>query len=149
THLERNLPQFSVSIPNYLDWTTRAQSWTFLAASTERAMNLTGGSEPEVMQVRMVTASFFPTLGVTPGLGRSFSEAEDSPGGESVALLSTALGQRRFGAVPSVVGQTIQLDGAPYTIVGVITSDAIPVGFDVLIPLAPNPATEDRMDHYL
>ncbi len=149
THLERNLPQFSVSIPNYLDWTTRAQSWTSLAASTERAMNLTGGSEPEVMQVRMVTASFFPTLGVTPGLGRSFSEAEDSPGGEKVALLSTALWQRRFGAVPSVLGQSIQLDGAPYTIVGVIAGDAIPVGFDILIPLAPNPATEDRMDHYL
>lgn len=149
THLERNVPQFSVSIPNYIDWTARTQSWESLAAGTERAMNLTGGAEPEVMQVRLVTASFLPTLGVTPFIGRAFTEAEDRPGGEKVAILSAAVWQRRFGASPQVLGQSIELDGTPFTVVGVVAGDAIPVAFEILLPLAPDPAAEDRMDHYL
>src|SRR5687767_5101192 len=55
TQLERNLPQFSVSVPNYADWAARNQSWESLAAVDTRAMNLTGGAEPELLQVRVVT----------------------------------------------------------------------------------------------
>ena len=58
TNLERNVPFFSVSVPNYVDFKARATSFAAMAAVTWRAMNLTGRGEPQLIQVRTVTANF-------------------------------------------------------------------------------------------
>ena len=66
-----------------------------------------------------VDAQYFPTLGVRVALGRNFQGAEGLPGGPRVAILSDALWRRSFGADPSALGQSLLVDGSPYTIVGV------------------------------
>jgi putative ABC transport system permease protein len=95
--------------------------------------------------VGLVSSSLFKVLGVRPVLGRTFTVAEDSPGGEEVAILSHALWQRRYGGARNVVGRSLILDGKPRTIVGVM-----PAGFDfpaeiqLWVPLAYGPDSEPR-----
>jgi len=150
TNLPRNQPFFSVSVPNYTDWKARAQSWESLAAITGRAMNLTNGGEPELIQVSTVTASFLPTLGMPTLLGRNFLETEDAPGGAPVAILSEAFWHRRFGGTADVLGRTLTLDNTPYTIVGILGPDQpLPTPIEIAIPMAADPAKESRMDHEL
>lgn len=150
TQLERNRPQFSVSIPNYYDWTQRASSWESLAALGSRSLNLVGGAEPEFVNAGTVTANFLSTFGVVPVLGRNFLADEDRLGGAKVVILSGGFWQRRFGGAREVLGRTLTLDGAAYTVVGITApGEPLPVDFDLFIPLAADVAQEDRMDHYI
>ena len=74
----------------------------------------------EKMDVQLVSGTYFPMLGVTPVLGRAFTEAEDEPaGGHPVAVISYAWWRRRFGRDPSVAGRTVTLGSTVYTIIGV------------------------------
>src|SRR5262249_7966764 len=77
----------------------------------------------------MVTAEFFDVLAVQPSLGRAFLPADTQTGQDHVAVLSYNLWQRRFGADPMIIGQTIRLDATPYTVIGVL-----PQSFDFSIP---------------
>ena len=83
-------------------------------------MNITGGDHPEQVQGSHVSAEYFPLFGAPIVAGRSFTAAEDSPHGGHVTVLSYGLWKSRYGADPKAVGTTIQLDGQPYLIVGVI-----------------------------
>jgi predicted permease len=147
TNLARNLPTFAVSIPNYLDWKIRSTSWESLAALGARAMNVTGGAEPELEQVLTVSADFFSTLGIPVTHGRGFHPQEDVPGQNRVAIITTGYWQRRFGGKLDVIGQTLTLDGNPYTIVGIAPSSLFAGQSDIVIPLAPNAARESRGNH--
>lgn len=150
THLERGLPHFSVSIPNYVDWTNRTASWESLAAIADRTMNLTEGGDPELVQVGAVTANFLPTFGRLPVQGHNFPAEADRPGGEKLAIVSDAFAKRRFAGAANILGRPLTLDGTIYTIVGVTgPTAALPVEFDLLIPLAADAAREDRMDRYI
>lgn len=150
THLERNLAQFDASIPNYADWVAQSRSWESLAAFTGSGMNLTAGGEPELVQAPRVTANFLRTLGIEPALGRDFLSEEDRPGGARVAIVSTPFWQQRLGGANDVLGRTLVLDGTPYVVVGVTPPDAaVPVEFDLLVPLTLDPARENRMNHYI
>jgi predicted permease len=77
------------------------------------------GREPERVTGLHVSASLFPTLGVRAALGRTFEATDDSAGGPNAILLSDALWRRRFGA-RNVIGRSIDVDGTPRTIVGVM-----------------------------
>ena len=110
----------SVSYPNYLDWEKQSQSFSSMAAFREESFNVTGQDEPERLPGYMISATFFPTLGVSPILGRTISPQEDIAGGAPVALIGEGLWKREFGASPSVLGRTIVLNGTGYAIVGVI-----------------------------
>jgi putative ABC transport system permease protein len=150
SNLPRNVPFFSSSLPNYVDWRNRGESWESLAAVRGRAMNLTGGSDPEFINVRAMTANFLPTLGITPLMGRGFLEDEDRPGGNHVAIITHDFWQRRFGGDPQVIGRNLTLDGSTYTIVGVTGPKAFfPGGIEIGIPLGADPLTERRMNHEL
>ncbi|HWA86787.1 MAG TPA: ABC transporter permease [Opitutus sp.] len=150
TNLSRNLSFFPVSIPNFVDWTQRATSWQSLAATGSRAMNLTGRGEPELEHVRLATASFLPTLGIPVTHGRNFTGAEDRPGGPHVAMLTTSYWQRQFGGKADVIGKTLTLDDAPYTIVGIVApSTLFATEDDIVVPLAPDASRISRLDHDL
>ena len=150
TNLERNVPFFSVSVPNYVDFKARATSFTAMAAVTWRAMNLTGRGDPQLVQVRMVTANFLDTLGVRMAQGRNFTADEDRPKGPKVAVISDGFWRRHFGGQPDVVGQTLQLDGDAYTIVGVTAVGLpLPGDIEVAMPMQADVATEDRLNHEL
>ena len=82
--------------------------------------NLTGGDNPQQVQAIHVTADYFSLFGAPMAAGRTFTTAEDSPNGGQVVVLSYGLWQSRFGGKPDIVGRTIQIDGQPYLVVGVI-----------------------------
>jgi putative ABC transport system permease protein len=81
-----------------------------------------------------VSARYFDTLGVRAAIGRTFTEAEEAPGQDRLVILSDALWRQRFGGRSGVLGETVRLSGAPYTIVGVMPPLVFP-GWPV------NPAT--------
>lgn len=101
----------------YLAWREEAATLEQVAAWSQRAVTLSGAGEPDRIRVTAATASLFSVLGVGPLIGTLFeSKDETAP----VAVLSERLWRERFGADPTVPGRSIQLDGASYTIVGVL-----------------------------
>jgi putative ABC transport system permease protein len=117
-------PTITVSYQNYLDWRDQSHSFESMEAIYGANMTLTGNGEPERLVARRVTAGFFSTLGISPKIGRNFTTQEDSAGGTPVAILSYGLWQRSFGGSNNILGQTVNLDAQPYTVVGVM-----PAGF--------------------
>ena len=85
--------------------------------------NLTGQGEPVRLTGTLVSAELFSILGTQPELGRVFERGEDKPGQDSYVILSHALWQQRFGSDPSVIGQSIELDGVGRQVVGVMPPD--------------------------
>jgi putative ABC transport system permease protein len=110
--------QASTSPPDFLDY--RAQNSTFeeFAAMMFISYNLTGESEPERVTALNVTTNFFKAIGITPVHGRDFTAEEEMPG-QRVAIISEGLWRRRLGGELPVIGKTLTLDGATYTVVGV------------------------------
>jgi predicted permease len=107
--------------------------------------NLTGRGTPARVHSAFVSASFFATLGVEPRLGRAFTENEDQPSGAHVVVLMPSFWQQYFGSDAHVLGHTVNLDVAPYTVISVMpASFRFPGDSDaqILLPLALNPASE-------
>ena len=150
SNVERGWPTFAVSHPNFLDWRSQARAFESLAATTNAGFTWTSNGEAEVVPGLYATATFLPTLKISPVLGRNFLDAEDRPGGNTrVVLLGDGFWRRAFGADPNVVGRTITLNSQPYTIIGVLPpSFRWGVNNDMLAPLAPDPA-RNRADHRL
>ena len=109
----------SVSYPDFKDFQEQNQVLEHVAAYADRSFNLSGPEGPERVVAGRVSASFFPLLRVTMPLGRNFSSEEDQVGGNHVAILGHALWERRYSSRPDIVGQSITLHGAPFTVVGV------------------------------
>jgi predicted permease len=86
-------------------------------------VNVTGFGEPEQASGLMVTDGLLPVLEATPLLGRSFTQADDQPGGPDTVMLAYGYWQRKFGSDRLVVGKVITVDGAPHEIVGVMRQD--------------------------
>jgi putative ABC transport system permease protein len=151
SNIERGRPTFAVSHPNFLDFRAQASSVQSMAATNNAGFTLTPASgDAEVIQGLSVTATFLPTLRVTPALGRNFTAEEDRPGGNTqVVLMSDGLWKRAFGSDPNVIGRSITLNSQPFTVIGVLPSTfQWGRNTDLLSPLAPDPA-RNRADHRL
>jgi putative ABC transport system permease protein len=108
------------SYPDYLDWHDQTQSFETMAAFTDNKFALTGIDTPERISGEYVSQPYFSLLGMQPALGRTFSPAEDRvPQRDAVVVLSDGAWKHRFGGDPNIVGRTIQLDGHPYTVIGI------------------------------
>ena len=105
---------------DFRDFRDQAQSFEHVAALVGWGPTLTGQGEPEDLQGAGVSHDTFAMLGVDPVLGRGFKPDEDQPGAERVAVLSHQLWQRRFGADPSIVGNSVTLSGESFTVIGVM-----------------------------
>jgi predicted permease len=88
-----------------------------------QSFNLTGSGESARLDGYRTSAGFFPALGVSPILGRTYTPEEDQPGHEQVVILSFRLWQDRFGGDRNVLGRSIELNGVPYTIIGVMPAE--------------------------
>jgi putative ABC transport system permease protein len=111
----------SVSPANYLAWRDASHSFEGMAAWVDTPGSLTGaGDEPLSLQVRHVSAEVFSILGVRPVVGRTYTVAEDNPDAPRVAVISYDLWQQRFGGRANVAGETFNLAGVQYTVVGVL-----------------------------
>jgi predicted permease len=104
----------------------------YFAFSTEDNYRLTGRGEPVPATGILVAGNFFQVLGVQPSLGRLFTVDDVRKGSSPVALLANAYWKRQFGGDPRIVGQAIDLNGRPVTVVGVL-----PPGFDFGAVFAP------------
>jgi putative ABC transport system permease protein len=92
-----------------------------------RVVNVAGFGEPERVSALGVSDGLLPILGVTPFLGRSFTREDDSPDSPGTVILTYGYWNRKFGGDRSVIGRTIELDGKPCAIIGVL-----PEGFRFL-----------------
>ena len=131
-------PYWSLGLPEITDIAERAKSLDELAAfTTFRRLTRTDGELAEALNVGYATSSFFSLLGTRPALGRLFLTPEDiGSGGHPVAVLSHGAWQRSFGGDPGVVGRTIDLAGAPYTIVGVLPERFAWAPMDLWLPMS-------------
>ena len=111
----------SVAPGDYYDWRSKTNGFEDMAAYAWWDFNLSSqsGELPEAVTAQAGTWNLFPLLGVQPVYGRTFTEAEDQPGAR-VAMLTWSLFERRFGGDRSIVGNTIRLNGNPYTVVGIL-----------------------------
>jgi predicted permease len=111
---------FAFTYPDIQAIRNGQQSFTGITACNIASMSLTGNGKPERLWGMVATANYFDVLGVRPILGRAFLPEEDEkPGGAPVAVISYRLWQTHFGANPEIVGQQVEINQHPYTIVGV------------------------------
>lgn len=110
----------TVAAANMEDWKQQNHSFDPLAAGRWNSFNLTGSGDPQRVSGFETTANFLDTLREKPILGRGFLPGEDQAGHNQEVLLGYGLWERQFGSDTQIVGQTIQLDGAPATVVGVM-----------------------------
>jgi len=139
----------ALSYPDYVDYAASARSFTSVGAYASRTFTLAGSAEAERVEGARVSASMFPTLGLVPARGRGFEPADDRPGVAGVALISDGLWERRFSRDPQIVGRSIEVDGNPTTIIGVMPPDVrFPGRADLWLTHGRNPVDE-RDNHYL
>ncbi|HUE01510.1 MAG TPA: ABC transporter permease [Bryobacteraceae bacterium] len=117
-----------VSAPNFWDFERQSHSFERMAIfdSAGRGYNLSAaGARQEAKQVSglRVTAGFFSVLGVKPFIGRTFLPEEETTGRDHEVVLSYGLWKRRYGGDPSLVGRTIRIDSADFTVIGVMPHD--------------------------
>jgi putative ABC transport system permease protein len=111
---------FPFTYPDFEAMRDGQQSFVGITSANIAPMSLTGKGKPERVWGMVASANYFDLLGVRPVLGRGFLPEEDTkPGGAPVAVISYRLWQTHFGANPDVVGQTLEINQHPYTIVGV------------------------------
>jgi len=114
----RSAPSFSYL--DYVDLRDRNRSFSALMASDIRPMDLTGAGRPERVWGTLATANYFDVLGVRPILGRGLLPGEEQkPGGAPVVVISYRLWQTHFGAEPTVLGRTVDVNHHPFSIVGI------------------------------
>jgi putative ABC transport system permease protein len=122
-------------------WQERTTAFEAMAAVDPTDLDLTGTGRPERLASAAVDPGFFSLFGAQPVLGRLLG-GDDWVGGKAVAVLSHGFWQRRFGGDPAIVGSTIQLNGTPTVVVGVLSprfdepEALIPRGTAVYVPLA-------------
>ena len=112
---------FPLTGDDYLDW--QAQNHTFEAMSLyswEHGVNTSTSGSSEPADIVNTQANFFSNLGVQPLIGRTFADGEDQPGRNHVVILSRGFWQEHFGGQRNVIGQSVQLNNEPYTIIGVM-----------------------------
>ena len=121
----RNGEPLPVNIAQLVEWRKRTTSFEGIGGYRNTTMSITGDGRPELISGAQVSANFFDVLGVQPRLGRNFLEAEDHYGQHREVILADTLWRRRFAGDPSIVGRTISLGGAAYTVVGVMPPDFV------------------------
>ena len=108
------------SVPELDDLRTRAGIFEQVSAVWGVSANLTGGKQPERLELMVVSPNYFSMLGARPQLGRLFDPGDYALGFAPAAVISDALWRRSYGADPNVLGRTLRLDNDPYVIVGVL-----------------------------
>ncbi len=110
-----------LAAPNYVGYLRLSGdlSTLDLAAYARNVLTLGLGTDATEILTECVTHTYFPLLGVQPVLGRTFTQAEDVPGGPSLVILGYGLWQSRFGGDPAAIGKTLRIANRTYTVMGV------------------------------
>jgi predicted permease len=129
--IHESIPEFAQQYPvipvnaaSFAAWRARSRTLESLALIEPDTFDITGAGEPRQVVVDSVSASLLHVLRVSPRLGRDFTVAEDQPQENHVVILSDAFWRAQFHADPAVVGRSLDLNGVPNQIIGVL-----PAGF--------------------
>jgi predicted permease len=114
------MARFAVSAANFLDWQKQNNVFERMALYGGAGYDITGAGKPESVGAGTVSFNFFSVLGVQPLHGRLFLPQEDRTGSNHEVILSYKLWQARYASDANVVGKSIDLDGDPYVVVGVM-----------------------------
>jgi putative ABC transport system permease protein len=150
---DSNQPSISVSFQDYLDYRRDNTVFEQLAIARREPYSLSGikGREPEQIVGGVATANFFRVIGLTPQIGRVFSEEEDRVGGPKVAVISDKLWGRVFSRNPNVLGRVLTFNGQPYTVIGVMPpkmfSPRLAEAWFPLMQLTSAPEWQSRGNH--
>jgi putative ABC transport system permease protein len=109
----------SVAYPDYMDIRDRVRSFESFTAQQRTNFNLTGAGEAERVQARLVSSTFFRTLGVNIPIGRDFNTEDDREGAAPTTILSDGFWRRRFGGAQNIIGRVITLSDRQYTVIGI------------------------------
>lgn len=141
----------SVSPATFQDWSQQAHSFSAIAAYRYDQVNLSGEGTPAMVQGALISANFFDLLPSRLLAGRTFLPEEARPGADREVILSQPLWEHQFAANPRIVGQTVELDQQAYTVVGVMSKQAVmPQAAELWMPLAlTSQQFNARGDHYL
>jgi len=118
-----NLPgyrEMELSPVNFRDWRQMNTVFDDMGGFSTNSINLVGQGEPARIKVAAVTGSLFSVLGVQSLLGRTIALADDQHGAPLTVVLSYGLWQRAFGGDAAVLGRKLNLDGTPYTVIGIM-----------------------------
>ena len=140
-----------VSAGDFLDWKAQNTAFQELSAFTGRNFNLSLSNEPEVVSgVRVPPGFISKVFAVPPSLGRDFLPEEGVLGKDHAVILSHRLWIRRFGADPSLIARQINIDGEPYTVVGILPAGAYDrYPFQLWVPLTFKPEQINHDFHWL
>src|SRR4051812_1875910 len=135
---------------NFVDWSEQNHTFESMAAVSGASVTLsTASGAPEKLRAQAVTATFFDVLGVRPVAGRTFLPA-DAAAGTRVVVVSEAFWKRRYAGETATVGRVLDLDGNPFTVVGIVPA-AFQIFYttDVWTLYRPARTPEQRQMHYL
>jgi predicted permease len=137
--LDQSKPNFdlgAIPYPNFQDLEQQNQTFSAMAISRGFGFSLIGSGEAERVTARLVSADYFSVFDLKPVKGRTFARSEDQPGVGAVAIISTDLWQRKFGAAEDILSKTMTLDDKSYAIIGVVPADfSLFRGIDVYVPI--------------
>lgn len=135
---------------NFQHWRAENTAFDDMAADMSVAPTLTGRGDAVVVNARLVTSNMFRLTGMTPVLGRLFADADDKPGATPAAIVTAEFWQSRLGGDPKVVGESLELDGTAYEIIGVLSPARkfLWRSTEVYLPLGRTQSPSDRRSHH-
>jgi putative ABC transport system permease protein len=119
-NVKRSRDRNVTSPANFLTWREELTSFDALASVGEFSTTMLGRGDPERVGAMQASAAYFNLVGARPLVGRLYGEADDVEGAPPVVVLSEGYWQRRFGAEPGIVGQTVRVGAEPRTVIGVL-----------------------------
>ena len=136
TNARRGTSAFSVSHPDYVDLTARSGLFESASFYDDQSRDVSSAGDPERVHATAVAEDFFQTLGSPTYLGRTFTAEDHDPRSEATVVLARSFWEGRFGADSTALGTSVRIDGAPHTVIGIV-SDAVawPAGARVWTPL--------------
>jgi putative ABC transport system permease protein len=141
---------FPLDGADYLDWSEQNQTFESMSFYSQPfGLNASGAGDAEAVAIVATQANFFETLGVTPLAGRTFAKGEDA-GKDRLVILSYGFWQRHFGGQAIALGKAVELNGEPYTVIGVMPRwFNFPAATDVWIPFDMSmPVMHNRGTHF-
>jgi predicted permease len=141
----RGITRQPLPIQDYVDYKAQQHSFSELAAFTSGTIVISGDDKAERFDGSWVTANTFTMVGVQPLLGRNFRVGEDTPTGEKVAIISYSSWRERYNGDRGVIGRHVRVNGAPYTVIGVMPEGfAFPNNDKIWVPLQTDPLATPR-----
>jgi len=138
-----------IAAQDFVDWKNQSKSFQYLNAWTGGSFNLATKDQPEYVEGQQTTPGFYRMMGVKFQYGRDFLPEEGVAGKEHVVVLVNKL-WKRLGSDPNIIGKQLRIDGAPYTVVGVMAPGQ-PDRLDqnLIVPLVFKPEQLNHDFHWL